>query len=140
MSTTGEASTSPIAAGILHGITRDTVLRLARDLGYEVREMTIPREMLYLADEMFFCGTAAEITPIRSVDKIPVGAGKPGPITRSLQSEFMSIAKGKVPLIAGTGVGRRPAVVARIGMAVILLVYLGVSVKSFVDARVRRRA
>ena len=89
--------TSPIAAGILHGITRDTVMRLGKDLGYEVREMTIPREMLYLVDEAFFCGTAAEITPIRTVDRIPVGTGKPGPVTRALQSEFMAIAKGKVP-------------------------------------------
>jgi branched-chain amino acid aminotransferase len=88
--------TSPIAAGILHGITRDTVMRLGRDLGYEVREQQIPREMLYLADEIFFCGTAVEITPVRTVDKIPVGSGKPGPVTRALQNEFMGIAKGKV--------------------------------------------
>jgi len=86
-----------VAAGILHGITRDTVLRLGRDLGYEVREMTIPREMLYLADEAFFCGTAVEITPIRSIDRVPVGEGRPGRVTRALQAEFMSIAKGKVP-------------------------------------------
>jgi branched-chain amino acid aminotransferase len=89
--------TSPIAAGILHGITRDSVMRLARDMGHEVREMQIPREMLYLADEAFFCGTAAEITPIRSVDKIPVGTGKPGPITKALQTEFLGIAKGRLP-------------------------------------------
>lgn len=89
--------TSPISAGILHGITRDTVIRLGRDLGHEVREMTIPREMLYLADEAFFCGTAVEITPIRTIDRVPVGTGRPGPVTRALQSEFMSIAKGKVP-------------------------------------------
>jgi branched-chain amino acid aminotransferase len=88
--------TSPVAAGILHGITRDTVVRLGKDLGYEVREMTIPREMLHLADEVFFCGTAVEITPVRSVDRVPVGTGKPGPVTRALQSEFMAIAKGRV--------------------------------------------
>jgi len=89
--------TSPIAAGILHGITRDTVMRLARDMGHEVREQNLPREMLYLADEVFFCGTAAEITPVRTVDRVPVGEGRPGPVTRALQSEFMAIAKGKVP-------------------------------------------
>ena len=89
--------TSPISAGILHGITRDTVIRLARDLGHEVREATLPREMLYLADEALFCGTAGEITPIRSIDRIPVGSGRPGPVTRALQAEFMAIAKGKVP-------------------------------------------
>jgi branched-chain amino acid aminotransferase len=89
--------TSPISAGILHGITRDTIIRLARDRGHEVREQSIPREMLYVADEVFFCGTAAEITPVRSVDKIPVGTGKPGPITRALQAEYMGIAKGRIP-------------------------------------------
>lgn len=93
----GVLYTAPITAGILHGITRDTVMRLASDLGYEVREQNMPREMLYIADEMFFCGTAAEVTPIRSVDKIPVGAGKPGPITKAIQSEFMGIAKGRLP-------------------------------------------
>jgi branched-chain amino acid aminotransferase len=72
-------------------------MRLGRDLGYEVREQSLPREMLYLADEMFFCGTAVEITPVRSVDKIPVGSGKPGPVTRALQNEFMGIAKGRIP-------------------------------------------
>ena len=89
--------TSPVAAGILHGITRDSVMRIARDLGYEVREQNIPREMLYIADELFFTGTAAELTPIRSVDRIEIGAGKPGPITLAVQERFMSIAKGRVP-------------------------------------------
>ena len=70
----GVLYTSTMAAGILQGITRDTVIRLARDLGYEVHEQTIPREMLYVADEVFFCGTAVEITPVRSVDRI-VGTG-----------------------------------------------------------------
>jgi branched-chain amino acid aminotransferase len=65
-------------------------------MGIEVREMTIPREMLYLADEVLFCGTAVEITPVRSVDRVPVGSGKPGPVTRALQAEFMSIAKGRI--------------------------------------------
>ncbi|HSA57558.1 MAG TPA: branched-chain amino acid transaminase [Gemmatimonadaceae bacterium] len=93
----GVLFTAPIAAGILQGITRDTVMRLARDLGHEVREQTIPREMLYLADEVFFCGTAVEITPVRSIDRIPVGSGKPGPITKALQNEFLGIAKGRLP-------------------------------------------
>jgi branched-chain amino acid aminotransferase len=69
---------------------------MARDLGHEVREQSIPREMLYVADEVFLCGTAAEITPVRSVDKVPVGTGRPGPVTRALQSEYLSIARGKI--------------------------------------------
>ena len=71
-------------------------MRLARDLGYEVREQFIPREMLYIADELFFTGTAAEITPIRSVDRIQVGDGKPGPITRAIQEQYMGIAAGQI--------------------------------------------
>jgi branched-chain amino acid aminotransferase len=110
----GVLYTAPIAAGILQGITRDTVMRLARDLGHEVREQSIPREMLYVADEVFLCGTAAEITPVRSVDKIPVGTGRPGPVTRALQNEYLSVARGRindrhgwlspvpVPAVAGT--------------------------------------
>lgn len=93
----GMLYTSPIASGILHGITRDSVMRIAGDLGYAVREQTIPREMLYIADELFFSGTAAELTPIRSVDRIEVGSGKPGPATLAIQERFMAIAKGKVP-------------------------------------------
>jgi branched-chain amino acid aminotransferase len=89
--------TSPISSGILHGITRDSIIRIARDAGYEVREQTIPREFLYIADELFFSGTAAELTPIRSVDRIPVADGKPGPITRQIQEQFLSIAKGRLP-------------------------------------------
>lgn len=89
--------TTPLASSILSGITRDTVIRIARDLGYEVREQTLPREMLYIADELFFSGTAAEITPIRSVDHIQVGAGKPGPITKAIQQQFMGIATGELP-------------------------------------------
>ncbi len=88
--------TSPVAAGILQGITRDSVIRIARDLGYEVREMGIPREMLYIADEVFFTGTAAEITPIRSVDRIQVGEGRRGPITRAIQERYLGIATGKI--------------------------------------------
>lgn len=92
----GVLYTSPLAAGILQGITRDTVIQLARDLGHEVREQTIPREMLYMVDEIFFCGTAAEITPVRSVDRIPVGTGKPGPVTRALQSEYLGVTRGRI--------------------------------------------
>jgi branched-chain amino acid aminotransferase len=89
--------TSPLASSILNGITRDSVATIARDLGYTVREQQIPREMLYIADELFFTGTAAEITPIRSVDRIPVGAGKPGPVTLAIQARYMGIATGKQP-------------------------------------------
>jgi branched-chain amino acid aminotransferase len=88
--------TTPISAAILHGVTRDSVIRIARDLGYEVREQTMPREMLYIADELFLSGTAAELTPIRSVDRIQIGAGKPGPITRAIQDRFFGIVKGKI--------------------------------------------
>jgi branched-chain amino acid aminotransferase len=89
--------TAPLASGILNGITRDSVVTIARDLGIEVREQVLPREFVYVADELFFCGTAAEVTPIRSVDRIPVGEGRPGPITRRIQQEYMAIAMGKLP-------------------------------------------
>jgi branched-chain amino acid aminotransferase len=72
-------------------------MTLARDLGYVVREEQIPRELLYMADEVFFCGTAAEITPVRSVDGIPVGAGRRGPVTARVQSEFFDITAGRIP-------------------------------------------
>jgi len=88
--------TAPLSAGILQGITRDSVIRIARDLGYEVREAVIPREMLYVADEVFFSGTAAELTPVRSVDHIQVGAGRPGPITLAIQEQYMGIATGTI--------------------------------------------
>jgi branched-chain amino acid aminotransferase len=81
----------------LSGITRDSVIRLARDQGLEVREAAIPREMLYVADELFFTGTAAEITPIRSVDHITVGAGRRGPITEKLQKAFFGLFTGATP-------------------------------------------
>jgi branched-chain amino acid aminotransferase len=86
--------TPPWGASILMGVTRDFVIQLAKDLGYEVRQQMIPREMLYLADEVFFTGTAAEITPIRSVDKVPVGAGSRGPVAKRLQEEFFAITSG----------------------------------------------
>lgn len=89
--------TPPLGNSILGGITRDSAIVLAKDLGYEVREQAIPREMLYIADEVFFTGTAAEITPIRSVDKITIGAGKRGPITEKLQQEFFGITEGSLP-------------------------------------------
>ncbi len=89
--------TSTISSSILNGITRDCVIRIARDLGYAVSEQTIPRELLYIADEAFFSGTAAELTPIRTVDRMEVGAGKPGPITLAIQKVYMGIATGKMP-------------------------------------------
>ena len=89
--------TPPLSASVLAGITRDSVITLARDLGYEVREASLPREMLYLADELFFAGTAVEITPIRSVDKMQVGAGGRGPITAALQQTFFDYINGAVP-------------------------------------------
>jgi branched-chain amino acid aminotransferase len=83
--------------GVLWGITRDTVLTLARELGIPVREQPIPREMLYVADEVFFCGTAAEVTPCKSVDKIIVGDGRRGPITKKLQDRFLATVHGELP-------------------------------------------
>lgn len=91
----GVLHTPPLAASILGGITRTFVIQLARDLGYEVREETITREMIYLADELFFTGTAAEICPIRSVDTIPIGEGGRGPVTADLQEHFFGIARGE---------------------------------------------
>lgn len=88
--------TPPLASAILDGITRDSVIQLAADLGYEVRQEALPREMLYIADEAFLTGTAAEITPIRSVDRVPVGEGRPGPITKAIQEQFMGIATGRI--------------------------------------------
>jgi branched-chain amino acid aminotransferase len=82
---------------ILMGITRDSVLTILKDMGYEIRFEPIAREMLYMADEMFFTGTAAEITPIRSVDRLAVGVGKPGPITKAVQNEFFGIVSGEIP-------------------------------------------
>jgi branched-chain amino acid aminotransferase len=93
----GKIVTPPLGASVLPGITRDCVLKLAEGLGIPVVEGLIPREMLYVADEVFFSGTAAEITPIRSVDHIPVGAGKRGPITEAQQKEFFAITSGTKP-------------------------------------------
>ena len=89
--------TPPVSASILPGITRDSVITLAGDLGLTVREQDLPREMLYIADEIFFAGTAVEITPIRSVDKIQVGPGRRGPVTTALQKAFFDYINGVVP-------------------------------------------
>jgi len=91
----GTLLTAPLGNSILPGITRDSVLQIARDLGISVIEQGIPREMLYIADEVFFTGTAAEITPIRSVDKISVGKGVIGPATKAIQKEFYGIVRGE---------------------------------------------
>ncbi|HSD71554.1 MAG TPA: branched-chain amino acid transaminase, partial [Thermoanaerobaculia bacterium] len=91
----GRILTPPLAGTILPGITRDTVITLAKDAGYIVVETQIAREMLYIADEVFFTGTAAEITPIRSVDRIPVGAGTRGPVTERLQKDFFLLLDGE---------------------------------------------
>src|SRR5438270_12943024 len=93
----GVLQTAPLGNSVLPGITRDSILKLAREMGIEVLEAGIPREMLYISDEAFFTGTAAEITPIRSVDRIPVGKGNVGPITRALQKEFFGIVNGTQP-------------------------------------------
>ena len=93
----GTLYTTPYTASILPGITRDTIITLAHERGIPVKEMDLPREMLYVADELFFCGTAVEVTPIRSVDRIAVGTGKPGPITKDLQAVYMSAVSGKLP-------------------------------------------
>jgi branched-chain amino acid aminotransferase len=89
--------TAPLSSSILNGITRNSVLAIAKDLGIDVREQVLPREFLYIADELFFCGTAAEITPIRSVDRIDVGEGRPGPVTQRIQREYLGIVHGKIP-------------------------------------------
>ncbi|UCH83349.1 MAG: branched-chain-amino-acid transaminase, partial [Candidatus Latescibacterota bacterium] len=89
-------NTPPLGASVLPGITRDCVIKIATDLGLEVIEKIIPREALYLADEVFFTGSAAEITPIRSIDKIKVGVGKRGPVTQKLQERFFGVLAGEV--------------------------------------------
>jgi branched-chain amino acid aminotransferase len=89
--------TPPFGASVLPGITRDSVMTLAQDLGFQVREMDIPREMLYVADEVFFVGTAAEVTPIRSIDKIQVGAGRRGPVTAAVQQAYFDYINGVIP-------------------------------------------
>ncbi|MEK7753195.1 MAG: branched-chain amino acid transaminase [Acidobacteriota bacterium] len=91
----GKMLTPPLGASVLPGITRDSIIKLAGEMGIPVTETIVPREMLYIADEVFFTGTAAEVTPVRSVDRIVVGAGQRGPITERLQKEFFAIIDGK---------------------------------------------
>jgi branched-chain amino acid aminotransferase len=89
--------TPPLGASILSGITRDSIITIARELGYTVTETSLPREALYVADEVFVSGTAAEVTPIRSIDKITIGPGHRGPVTARLQSAFFDVIDGNVP-------------------------------------------
>jgi branched-chain amino acid aminotransferase len=91
----GELYTPPLGASILPGITRDSVIRLALDKGTKVRQHRIPREWLYMAEEVFFTGSAAEITPIRSIDKIPIGSGTRGPVTAKLQEDYFGVTSGQ---------------------------------------------
>jgi branched-chain amino acid aminotransferase len=93
----GAIYTPPLSASILPGITRDMIVQIAHDLGYRVSQENIPREMLYIADEVFFVGTAVEITPVRSVDKITVGTGRRGPITEAIQRQFLGVISGDGP-------------------------------------------
>jgi branched-chain amino acid aminotransferase len=93
----GVVVTPPLASSILGGITRDSILTLASDLGFPVQEAVIPREALYMADEVFLVGTAAEVTPIRSIDKIKIGSGRRGPVTEALQRAFFDVIDGNVP-------------------------------------------
>lgn len=91
----GKMHTPPLSSSVLPGITRDTVVTLARELGIPLVETVIPREMLYIADEVFFTGTAVEVTPVRSVDRIEIGSGRRGPITEKLQTAFFDIVEGR---------------------------------------------
>ncbi len=114
----GMLVTPPLVSSVLPGITRDSVIQLARRLGIPISETRLPREALYVADELFFTGTAAEITPIRSVDKIVVGAGKRGPVTETLQRAFFDVLECRVPDEFGwlnfvPGMGQAKAVPAR---------------------------
>jgi branched-chain amino acid aminotransferase len=93
----GKIHTPPLGASVLPGITRDAILTLARDMSIPVVEGLVPREMLYIADEVFFSGTAAEITPIRSIDRITIGKGRRGPIAEKLQKEFFAVIGGSSP-------------------------------------------
>ena len=93
----GVIFTSPLSSSVLSGITRDSVLTLARHFGIPVVEQPMPREMIYIADEVFFTGTAAEVTPIRSVDRIQIADGNIGPITKQLADEYLGIASGLKP-------------------------------------------
>jgi branched-chain amino acid aminotransferase len=93
----GKILTPPLGASVLPGITRDSVMQIAQSLGIPVTETLVPREMLYIADEVFFSGTAAEVTPVRSVDRITVGKGRRGPVTEKIQNEFFGLVEGRKP-------------------------------------------
>jgi len=93
----GTLITPPLSFSVLGGLTRSAVMSLAEDLGIPAQEQAIPRELLYIADEVFFTGTAAEITPIRSIDRVAIGAGRRGPVTERLQVEFFGITEGEIP-------------------------------------------
>jgi branched-chain amino acid aminotransferase len=93
----GVVYSPPISAAILGGVTRDSVIQLAGDIGYPVRQEQLPRDLLYIADEVFLTGTAAEVTPVRSVDRLPVGSGRPGPITMAIQKAFFGLFDGSTP-------------------------------------------
>ncbi len=93
----GALYTPPLANSVLGGITRDSIMTLARDLGYTVTETGLLRESLYIADEVFFVGTAAEVTPVRSVDKITIGNGRRGPVTEAIQRAFFDVINGRRP-------------------------------------------
>lgn len=93
----GRIHTPPLGSSVLPGITRDTVVTLAQELGIPLVETVIPREMLYVADEVFFTGTAAEVTPVRSIDRIEVGTGRRGPVTERLQKAFFALVEGDAP-------------------------------------------
>jgi branched-chain amino acid aminotransferase len=114
----GAIFTPPLASSILGGITRDSVMTLAADLGFTVTEAALPREALYVADEIFLAGTAVEITPVRSIDKIAIGSGRRGPVTEALQHAFFDVINGEVPdtrgwltyVYAGEAALRAPAI------------------------------
>lgn len=93
----GEIVTPTLASSVLAGITRDSIMTLAREMGYKVREESMPRELLYAADELFYTGTAVEVSPITMVDKITIGSGTMGPVTKKLQKAFFSVVRGEMP-------------------------------------------
>jgi len=93
----GSIYTPPSSSSILPGITRHCVITLARELGLQIRQQVIPREALYVADEVFFSGTAAEVTPVSKIDHIVIGNGKRGPVTERIQSAFFDIVEGRAP-------------------------------------------
>lgn len=97
----GKLFTPPLSSSVLPGITRDSIIRIAGDMGLEVVQEPLPREALYLADEAFFCGTAVEISPIKSVDHRPVGTGTRGPMTKAIQDRFFALARGESDDIYG---------------------------------------